>query len=155
MILEIRYAGKKYRVKLTEEERDYLIQQVSSGKSAVRKLTHAQILLHADEAAAIGSLKDIDIVKAAHISCLTAERVRKRFVEEGLESALNPKTQVRRRAKKLDGEAEAFLVATACSAAPAGHADLLAEQLVECNIVDSVSGETVRKTLKKTNLSLG
>lgn len=151
--------AKKYRVKLTEEERDHLTQQVSSGKIAARKLTHAQVLLHADEATATESLKDADIAKAVHISRLTVERVRKRFVEEGLESALNPKVQARRRAKKLDGEAEAFLVATACSAAPAGHNDwtlqLLAERLVECDIVDSVSGETVRKTLKKTNLNPG
>jgi len=85
---------------------------------------------------------------------LTVERVRKRFVEEGLESALNPNVQTRRRAKKLDGEAEAFLVATACSATPAGRNNwtlqLLAERLVERDIVDSVSGETVRKTLKKS-----
>jgi len=87
------------------------------------------------------------------------ERVRKRFVLEGLDSALNPKVQKRRKAKKLDGEAEAFLIATACSAAPEGRSDwtlqLLADRLVECNIVDSISGECVRQTLKKTNLSLG
>ncbi len=151
--------AKKYRVKLTEAERDHLTQQISRGKIAARKLTHAQVLLHADEATATESLKDADIAKAVHISRLTVERVRKRFVEEGLESALNPKVQTRRRAKKLDGEAEAFLVATACSAAPTGHNDwtmqLLADRLVECDIVDSVSGETVRKTLKKTNLNLG
>ena len=99
------------------------------------------------------------IAEAIHISLLTVERVRKRFVEEGLESALNPRVQKRRRAKKLDGEAEAFLVATACSTAPEGYNDwtlkLLAERLVECEIVDSISGETVRKTLKKTNLNPG
>lgn len=146
---------KKYRVKLTEDEREDLKQLISKGKAAARKMTHAQILMHADENAAAGSLKDVGIAKALHISHLTVERVRKRFVEEGIESALNPKVQARRRAKKLDGEAEAFLVATACSSAPEGYKDwtlkLLADKLVECEIVDSISGETVRKTLKKTN----
>jgi transposase len=151
--------AKKYRVKLTEEERADLKQLISKGKMSARKMIHAQILIHADEGKPTDSLKDADIAQAIHISRLTVERVRKRFVEEGMESALNPKVQTRRRPYKLDGEAEAFLVATACSAAPAGHADwtlkLLADRLVECEIVDSISGETVRKTLKKTNLSRG
>lgn len=151
--------AKKYRVTLTPEERDNLTRLISQGRIAARKLTHAQILLHADEASDGGSLKDTEIAKAIHTSRLTVERVRKRFVLEGLDSALNPKVQKRRKAKKLDGEAEAFLIATACSAAPEGRSDwtlqLLADRLVECNIVDSISGECVRQTLKKTNLSLG
>ncbi len=151
--------AKKYRVKLTDKERKFLTQLISQGKIAARKLTHAQILLHADEAQETESLKDKDIAKAVHISNLTVERVRKRFVEEGLDAALNPKVQKRRRPKKLDGEAEAFLVATACSPAPEGRSDwtlqLLADRLVECKIVDSISGECVRQTLKKTNLNRG
>ena len=151
--------AKKYRVKLTSDEHDYLKQLLSKGKVSARKITHAQILLHADESVLGGSLKDDDIAKAIHISRLTVERVRKRFVEESLESALNPKVQTRRRPHKLDGGAEAFLVATACSSSPEGYSDwtlqLLADKLVECEIVDSISGETVRKTLKKTSLSLG
>ncbi len=151
--------AKKYRVKLTAEEHDYLKQLIRKGKMSARKISHAQILIHADEGRATGSLKDADIAQAIHVSRLTVERVRKRFVEEGLESALNPKVQARRRAKKLDGKAEAFLVATACSSAPDGRSDwtlqLLADRLVECEIVDSISGETVRQTLKKTNLNRG
>ncbi len=151
--------AKKYKVTLTEEEYDYLKQIISKGKISARKLTHAQILIHANENTSRGSLKDVEIGQAVHISRLTVERVRKRFVEEGLESALNPKVQARRRPRKLDGEAEAFLIATACSPAPEGYSGwtlkLLADRLVECEIVDSISGETVRKTLKKTNLSLG
>ena len=81
------------------------------------------------------------------------------FVEEGLESALNPKPRTRHRAKKLDGEAEAFLVATACSVAPDGRNDwtlqLLADRLVECRIVDSISAEAVRQVLKKTRSNPG
>jgi transposase len=150
---------KKYKVTLTENELDDLKQLVSKGKVSARKITHAQILLHANEGTPEGALKDTDIAKAIHISRLTVERVRKRFVEEGLESALNPKVQIHRRPKKLDGEAEAFLVATACSNAPEGFKDwtlkLLSNKLVECEIVDSISIETVRQTLKKTNLNLG
>lgn len=150
---------KKYKVTLTREERDELATLTSQGKIAARKLIHAQVLLHADEASADGPLKDVDIAKAIHTSRLTVERVRKRFVLEGLDSALNPKVQAHRKPKKLDGEAEAFLVATACSAAPEGRLgwtlQLLADRLVECNIVDSISGECVHQTLKKTNLNRG
>lgn len=151
--------AKKYRVRLATEERDYLKQLIRKGKTSARKITHAQILIHADEARAKGALKDADIAQAIHVSRLTVERVRKRFVEEGMEAALNPKVQARRRPKKLDGKAEAFLVATACSAAPEGRRDwtlqLLADRLVECEIVDSISGETVRQALKKTPLNRG
>ncbi len=104
-------------------------------------------------------MKDAEIAKALYVSISSVERVRKRFIEEGLDSALNPKVQARRRPKKIDGEAEAFLVATACSEAPGGRAswtlNLLAERLVECGIVDAISGECVRQALKKTNLNLG
>lgn len=151
--------AKKYRVSLTQEERDNLRKLTSQGRIAARKLVHAQVLLHADEASARGSLKDAEIAKAIHTSRLTVERVRKRFVTEGLDSALNPKVQKHRKPKKLDGKAESFLIATACSSAPEGRSDwtlqLLADRLVECNIVDSISGECVRQTLKKTNLSRG
>ncbi len=150
---------KKYRVTLTKAERDGLTELTSRGKIAARKLIHAQILLHGDEASQDGSLKDTEIAKAVHCSCLTVARVRKRFVEEGIESALNPKVQTRHRAKKLDGEGEAFLIATACSSAPEGRSDwtlqLLAERLIECHIVDSISAEAVRQTLKKTNSNPG
>ena len=102
---------------------------------------------------------DQAIAEALNTSSRSVERVRQRFVEEGLESALNPKPQARHRAKKLDGSAEAFLVATACMDAPEGQAkwtmQLLADKLVECNIVDSISDETVRLTLKKTRLNPG
>ena len=147
--------AKKYKVILTEEERIELVKLTSKGKIGVRKLIHAQILLLSDESGEKISLKDADIAKAQNISRLTVERVRKRFVDEGIDSALNPKVQIRRVAKKLDGKGEAFLVATACSQAPEGHSDwtlkLLADRLVECDIVDSISTECVRQTLKKTN----
>jgi transposase len=151
--------GKKYRVKLTEEERGYLSGLISSGTMSARKASHARILLHADEGCDGGYFIDEDIAAILHVGRVTVERVRRRFVEEGLESALNPKPRSRHRPKKLDGEAEAFLVATACSAAPEGRKDwtlqLLADRLVECRMVDSISAEAVRQVLKKTRSSPG
>lgn len=151
--------AKKYKVILTEGERESLIKFVSQGQAAARKRTHAQVLLHADETQENGALKDTEIANAIHTSRLTVERVRKRFVLEGLDAALNPKVQSRRKPKKLDGKAEAFLIATACSSAPEGRSgwtlQLLADRLVECKLVDSISAECIRQTLKKTNLSRG
>ncbi len=151
--------AKKYRVKLTEEEREYLEGLISSGRMASRKASHARVLLHADEGSDVGYFKDDDIADVLHVGRVTVERVRRRFVEEGVESALNPRPRTRHRPKKLDGKAEAFLVATACSAAPDGRNDwtlqLLADRLVECQIVDSISAEAVRQVLKKTRLNPG
>ena len=151
--------AKKYKITLTEEERKNLSELTSQGKIAARKLIHAQILLHADESSTGGSLIDTTLAKASHTSRLKVERVRKRFVLEGIDSALNPKVQKHRKPKKLDGAAEAFLIATACSAAPEGRSgwtlQLLADRLVSCQIVDSISSECIRQRLKKTNLSRG
>ena len=151
--------AKKFRVNLSDEERHYLERLISTGTVAARKATHARILLHADEGADEGYFKDEDIAEALNVGRVTVERVRKRFVEQGLESALNPKPHTHHRSKKLDGEAEAFLVATACSPAPEGRKDwtlqLLADRLVECQIVESISAEAVRLVLKKTNSNRG
>lgn len=151
--------AKKYRVTLTEDEQATLKKLVSTGKAAARKLTHARILLLADEHSADGGQTDESIAKALHVGHVTVARVRCRFVEEGFEAALQRRVQRNRRARKLDGDGEAFLVATACSEAPEGRTawtlKLLADRLVACEIVESISTETVRKTLKKTNSSLG
>jgi transposase len=150
---------KIYRVKLTEEERLELKGYVSKGRVAAHKQIHARILLLSDDNSTDGSKKDTEIVDALGTSLRTVERVRQRFAEEGLERAINPKPKTRYRSKKLDGAGEGFLVATACSKAPEGRADwtlqLLADRLVECNITDSISIETIRQTLKKTNLNRG
>ena len=150
---------KKYRVTLTEEERAFLKELVSCGKSAARKITHARILLLADERSEAGRHTDEAIVKALQVGVITVARVRQRFVEQGLEAALNRQVQKNRKRKLLDGEAEAFLIATACSKAPEGRQSwtlkLLADRLVACEVVESISTETIRKTLKKMNLSLG
>lgn len=151
--------AKKYRVKLTEDERKDLKDLLNKGRIAARKQTHARILLQCDESGENPAKKDQEVAEALNTSICSIERVRQRFVEEGLESALNPKLQERHRAKKLDGAAEAFLVATVCTEAPEGRAEwtmqLLADKLVECGIVDSISDETIRQTLKKTRLNPG
>ena len=144
--------AKKYRVTLTDHERARLKGLITSRSMAARKASHARILLHADEDCDAGYSKDEDIAAVLHVGRVTVERVRKRLVEEGLRSALVPKPRRRHRPKKLDGQAEAFLVATACSAAPAGRKDwtlqLLADRLVTCQIVESISAEAVRQVLK-------
>ncbi len=104
-------------------------------------------------------MKDEEIARALQIGCATVERVRRRCVEEGIEAALARKEQLRRREKRLDGEGEAHLIALACGEPPEGWASwtlqLLAERLVQCEIVESISTETVRQSLKKTNSSPG
>ena len=151
--------AKKYRVKLSVEEQQELKGLVSRGRAAAYKQTHARILLLGDEAQEGGAMKDDEIVRVLKVGSATVERVRRRCVEEGVEAALGRKEQLNRRQKKLDGQGEAHLIAMACSQPPEGRAgwtlQLLAEQLVECDIVDSISTETVRQTLKKTNSSLG
>ena len=151
--------AKKYRVKLSGEEQAELKGMVSRGRGAAYKQTHARILLLVDEAEEGGAMKDEDIARALKIGSATVERVRRRCVEEGVEAALGRRPQVNRRPRKLDGESEAHLVAMACSQPPEGRAgwtlQLLADRLAEWEIVDTISAETVRQTLKKTNSSPG
>ena len=147
--------AKRYRVTLTEPERQELLQLISHGKADARKLAHARILLQADESADGGPKSTDDEIADALETCTrTVERVRERFVEQGLEAALLPKPSKRVYARRLDGRQEAKLIALACSKPPAGKARwtlrLLADELVELEVVESVSHETVRQTLKKT-----
>ena len=151
--------AKKYRVKLTAEEQQELKALVSRGRAAAYRQTHARILLLSDDAQGDRAMKDEEIARSLRIGCATVERVRRRCVEEGVEAALGRKEQLNRRQKKLDGQGEAHLVALACAEPPQGRVSwtlkLLADRLVECEIVESISPETVRQTLKKTNSSLG
>lgn len=151
--------AKKYKVILTEEEQALLKRLISTGKAAARKLSHARILLACAESDACRGASDTEVAKAIHVSRPTVERVRKAFVEEGLERALNHKRPRRTRSPVFDGESEAQLVALACSPPPEGRSrwtlQLLADRLVELNVFETVSDETVRQTLKKTNSSLG
>jgi transposase len=151
---------KKYQVTLTPDERNALQALVSAGKAAAKKLTHARILLKADAAAGGPAWADERIAEAVEVSRATVERVRQRFVEQGVEAALVRKKQDRpSRERALDGRGEARLIALACSDPPAGRASwtlqLLADELVELRVVDAISGETVRQVLKKTRSSRG
>jgi transposase len=148
---------KKYIVRLTPDEETQLSQMIRSGKAAARTLLPARILLKADTDPAVPAWSDEAISEALEVHATTVARVRQRFVEEGLEAALRPKPTKRQYARKLDGTAEAHLIALACSPAPAGQARwslrLLADRLVELDHVGSVSYETIRRTLKRTNCS--
>ena len=146
---------KRYIVTLTLEERTCLRELITKGKTAAFKQRHARILLKTDQGPQGEGWTDEQIEQALDVHSSTVERLRKRFVEEGLEAALQRKEQKNRKAKKIDGEAEARLIALACSKPPEGRTTwtltLLADQLVSLEVVDSVSPETVRKTLKKTS----
>ena len=150
---------KKYRVTLTNEERHELNQLINKGKGAARKLLHARILLKADGREGQAGWTDEAIKAALEVSISTIERVRERFVEEGLEAALVHKAPTREYKRKLNGEQEAHLVALVCSQPPEERQrwtlKLLADKMVELDYVDTVSSETVRQVLKKMNLSLG
>ena len=147
--------AKKYRVTLSAAERDELAALISKGKAAARKLAHARVLLQVDESEAGAMSTDEQVAQALNLNRRTVERVRARFVEQGLSAALLPQASTRRYERAFDGAQEARLIALACSAPPEGTSRwtlrLLAEQAVELKIVDTVSHETVRQALKKTN----
>lgn len=147
--------SKRYRVTLSAEERRELEALISRGKADARKLAHARVLLQVDEATGGPGRIDREVAAALNLSVRTIERVRQRFVEEGLEAALLPKPSKRIYARVLDGAQEAKLIALACSQPPHGKRRwtlrLLAEQVVELKYVDSISHETVRRTLQKTS----
>ena len=146
---------KKYIVTLEPEEREVLQQLIRKGKAAARKLTHARILLKADSSAGQTGWTDEQIGEALDVHPSTVANVPRRFVEEGLDAALNPRPGGHRQ-PKLDGDAEAHLIALVCSQPPEGHQRwtlrLLASRIVELQYLDSVSHETVRQTLKKNEL---
>ena len=145
--------SKKYVVDLTDAERAQLLDLVKKGKISARKLNRAHILLQEGD-----GTTDETIAAALHIGRATVERIRRRFVEGNLEHALNedPRPGGQR---KLDDKQEAFLIATACSAPPSGRErwtmQLLANEMVRLKQVESLSDETVRRTLKKTRSNRG
>jgi transposase len=150
---------EKYRVTLIPEERAALEQLISKGKSASRKLTHARILLLADGVRGEGHADD-EIVTSLGTSLKTIARVRKRFVVEGLEAAIDHRPQPARPDKiKIKGNVEQKLVKLACTDPPRGRChwtlQLLADEMVVLGLVDSISTETVRQALKKTTFSPG
>jgi transposase len=146
--------NKRYVVRLTTEEREQLEALVGKGKGAAHKIKHAHILLAVD-AAGLGAA-DETVAQALSCHVNTVRNVRQRLVEQGLEAALQRKRQDRpSRERILDGRGEARLITLACSPPPAGRARwtlrLLADRLVELQVVPSISEQTVRRTLKKTN----
>ncbi len=146
--------NKRYVVRLTEGERAALGQLISKGKAAARKRTHAQVLLKADVGEHGPAWTDEQIVEAFELGARTVQSIRKRFVEEGLDAAIERKKQCRlSRQRVLDGEKEAKLVAVCCSEVPPGQTRwtlrMLGDELVRLEIVDSISHETIRQAFKK------
>ena len=143
----------KYKVELTQSERSALIETSGRGKPLARAVKRALALLKADE-----GLSDREAAEAVSLSAATVARVRRRFVEEGVEAAINDRPRPGR-GRKLNGRQEAHLVAITCSNAPEGHAhwtlQLLADQVVAMEFAGSISLETVRQILKKTNSNHG
>jgi transposase len=150
---------KSYRVLLTDDDRRCLHALVAAGAAPARKLTHARVLLKADESPAGPAWTDARIAEALEISARSVERVRTRFVAEGLDAALEHRPPARHRPRRLDGAQEAHLVALVCGDPPAGRERwtlrLLADRLVALEITESVSYQTVRRTLKKMCSSPG
>ena len=151
--------AKQYHVVLDAEQRARLEQAVRSNKNSPRERTRARILLWADANQEGGGCKDELICQKVRASASTVVRVRQRFAQDGLEAALSHKPQEKRKARKLDGAGEAHLIALVCSAPPEGHKQwglhLLKDKLIEMQVVDTISHEAVRSTLKKTNLNRG
>ena len=150
--------AKKYLVTLSPEERDRLTALVSAGRRSALTITRARVLLKADQAGGGPAWDDSRIAEALDCGQRTVERVRRRFVERGLDLALGRKPQDRpSRERKFDGASEARLIALACSPPPGGRArwtlKLLADKLVELEVFESVDDETVRRVLKKTSSS--
>ena len=147
---------KQYHVNLTKEERNQLVTLPMGGTQKVREVKRAQILLKADD-----GWTDVQIAEALPVGRATVERIRKRYAEQGLAAALHDKKRNRIYERKMDGEVEAHLIALVNSPPPSGHRRwtlrLLADQLVQLEEVpiESISHETIRLILKKTNLSLG
>ena len=151
---------KKFIVTLTKEERDFLIKITSKGKHRSQKVLNALTLLACDESEHQQKRsKNEEISRVLNTSMRKIDRVKKRFVIDGLEVALNGRKGTRAYDKKADGDFEAHLIALSCSSPPEGYSRwtlrLLAEKVVELEYIENISHETVRRVLKKTNLNLG
>ena len=151
--------NQKYRVKLSEAERSQLKQLISSGTAPARKLRRAQILLKSDSSTDGANWNYQAICKAFDVSYVTVSKVRRVYIEGGVDTVLNRKKPDRIYEHRLDGENEAHLIALVCSETPSGRdrwtLRLLRDRLIQLGYVENISPETIRTTLKKTNLSLG
>ncbi len=152
-------SAKKYRVALTEAEREELTRWSKSQHHSERERKRARILLLADEAGEGGAATDAAIAAQVRVCLPTVNRVRQRFVERGLQPSLRRKEQEHRKERLLDGAGEAHLIALVCGAPPDGHKrwglHLLKDTLIEQRVVDTISHEAVRQTLKKMHSSPG
>ena len=143
----------KYKVTLTKEEREELKSITNKGRHTSQKFRNAYVLLNCDEGEYSEKATNSEISKILKVGMRTIDRIKKRFVEEGFDAILERKPTSREYEKKADGDFEARLVALSCSEPPKGFSRwslrLLAEKIVELQVVDSVSHETVRTVLKK------
>jgi len=145
----------KYRVTLTEEERGQLTAIVSKGSHTAQQYRNAYILLNCDESSLGEKIINEEVSRVLKVSMRMIDRVKQRFVEEGFEACLERKPLINTKAKKIDGEVEAHLIALSCGKAPEGFSKwslrLLADKMVELKYVENISYETIRKALKKTS----
>jgi transposase len=150
---------KKYKITLTQEEREELLSITKGGMHSSKKVIHSLILLNCDEGEFADKVNNEEVAKVLKIGPRTIDRLKKKFVEEGFEAALENRATTRVYERKADGDVEAHLVALSCSKAPEGFTRwslrLLADKMVELEYVENISYETVRRVLKKTNLSRG
>jgi len=152
-------SAKKYHVALSEEQRHQLDVIARSNKRSARERNRAKILLLADVNQEQGACTDESIAVQIGVCSLTVQQARQRFAEGEIKNAVFRKEQTHRKARKLDGDAEAYLVATVCGAPPTGSKrwslHLLADKVVQAGYSEGISHETIRQTLKKMNLSPG
>jgi hypothetical protein len=145
----------KYKVTLTKQEREELLSMTRGGKHSSKKVIHALILLNCDEGKYSDKIRNEDITRVLKIGSRTIDRVKKKFVEQGFEAALENSPTTRVYEKKTDGDVEAHLIALSCGKPPKGFSRwslrLLANKMVEMRYVEDISYETVRRVLKKTN----
>jgi len=149
--------AKKYRVKLSSDERAHLLERIGRGERPAREQTRARILLKVDEGPGGPGWSDARTAEALEVAEGTVAALRRRFQERGLRGTVERKAPDREYETKLDGEQEAKLIRLACTEAPEGRSQwslrLLADKMIELGVVESISHETVRQTLKKTNSS--
>lgn len=149
----------KYKVTLTKEESDELMSIISKGSHTSQQFRTAYILLNCDEGSFGDKITGKHISQVLKVSARMIDRVKQRFIEDGFDACLERKPMSRTKEKKADGELEAQLIALSCSTAPEGFARwslrLLADKMVEMKYIESISHETIRKVLKKTNSNRG
>ena len=148
----------RYKVTLTETERDELMRIIKKGSHSTQTYRNAYILLNCDEGNYSDKITNAEIVRVLKVGMRTIDRIKRRFVEEGFESCLDRKTSTRTYERKMDGDAEAYLIAISCNEPPKGFSKwslrMLANKMVELEYVESLSHETVRRVLKKRNKAL-